>query len=209
MHPRVSGSCTVPRYGGGWMHQFGHVYALQMELLAKSRGNWFRAVELWHTARHEGLALNNTHYTNILRQCAQAAQWEQSLLVLKQMRRDAIRPDPTGVSCAMVACVEAHQWEPAVDVFTHYNSTVKLKLGAHCFMAASIAMNKSGRHNDAVRFGSEAVEFIESAPGDFEVLLLESLDRADDKQLVEMCHRRIRHVKQLASTLESSNRLDE
>jgi hypothetical protein len=56
------------------MHQFGHIYALQQELLSANASDWYRAMELWHTARREGVALNVAHYRNILRQCAGAAQ---------------------------------------------------------------------------------------------------------------------------------------
>lgn len=168
MHPRQSGQGFLPRYGGGWMHQFGHVYALQQELLAADRCNWFRATELWHTARHEGLALNSAHYGNILRQCAHATAWEQSLLVLKQMRRDALRPDVTAVACAMAACADAGKWAETAAIFGSYEA--KMKLDSQCFLALLRACNRAAAHDRALEAGrkqmSERIPFLPEAVGE-------------------------------------------
>ena len=64
----ASGPGSMPRFGSGWMHQFGHVYALQKELLNPHRDDWFRALELWHTGRHVGVAFNAAHYRMIAKQ---------------------------------------------------------------------------------------------------------------------------------------------
>jgi hypothetical protein len=98
------------------MYQFGHVYALQQELLDRQAADWFRACELWHTARHEGIALNVSHYTNIARQAAGAGRWEATLAVLAQMRRDAIRPDANLVGLCMAACVRGGRSEHALEL---------------------------------------------------------------------------------------------
>jgi pentatricopeptide repeat protein len=153
MHPRVSGQGFLPRYGGGWMHQFGHVYALQQELLASNRCNWFRAVELWHTARHEGLALNSSHYNNILRQCAHAAAWEQSLSVLRQMRRDALRPDVPSVACAMASCADSGRWEEAMSLFREFQP--KMKLDSQCYLALMKAANRGSVHHVVIEAGKQ------------------------------------------------------
>lgn len=155
MHPAKLGPGHFPRYGNGYMHQFGHVYALQQELLAGRRCDWFHATELWHTARHEGLALNAAHYTNILRQCVPAAQWAQSLLVLRQMRRDAIRPDVVGVGCALAACVEARQWQAALATFEHFRQK-KVHMDNNCLRAAVAACNQGGRWESALALGAGA-----------------------------------------------------
>lgn len=138
------------------MHQFGHVYALQQELLSPSRSDWFRAAELWHTARHEGLALNSAHYTNILRQCVPSAAWEQALLTLKQMSRDALRPDVTGVACSMAACVDAKRYHEAAAVFTLFHS--KMKLDSQCHLAMVRAQSGAGQHASAIESGAKQMD---------------------------------------------------
>lgn len=156
MHPRVSGQGFLPRYGGGWMHQFGHVYALQQELLAPDRCNWFRAAELWHTARHEGLALNSAHYSNILRQCAHASAWEQSLMVLRQMRRDALRPDVPSVACAMVSCADSGRWEETLSLFGQFQPT--MKLDSQCYLALMRAANRGHAQHVAIEAGRQQLK---------------------------------------------------
>src|SRR5688500_143844 len=126
MRPPKMGIGHLPRYGGGWMHQFGHVYALQQELLSREPRTWFRAIELWHTARHEGLALNSAHYGKILQACVPAAQWHAALQVLSQMRRDAIRPDIVGVGSALAACARAQRWEEALNTFRYFQGEAKM-----------------------------------------------------------------------------------
>lgn len=164
------------------MHQFGHVYALQQELLAQDKSNWFRAVELWHTARQEGLALNCAHYTNILRQCVKPAAWEQSLKVLKQMRRDAIRPDVVGVACAMAATAEAGRAAETASVFRYFHDEKKMKLDSQCFLALVKAHQSSRNHNEALATGrQQEAEEIPLPPATY-VALLESavaVDNAD------------------------------
>nr|CCC92359.1 conserved hypothetical protein [Trypanosoma congolense IL3000] len=115
------------------MHQFGHVYALQQELLNQEASNWFRAMELWHTARHEGVAMNISHYTNILRQCVPPAAWEASLMVLKQMKRENLRPDAVAVGCALAACADARRSEEVEKVFNEFKG--KLKLDSVSYLA--------------------------------------------------------------------------
>ena len=178
MRPPVSGTGVMPRFGGGWMHQFGHVYALQHELLSLTRADWFHAVELWHTARHEGLALNTTHYTNILRQCVRPAQWEQSLVVLRQMRRDAIRPDVVGVACTMAACAEAEQWQQGLQVLAHFEK--KMQLDSQCYLAAMRCCNSAKQWELTIKVGElQEAASIPLLPASY-VPLLEACDALND-----------------------------
>ncbi|KAG8348179.1 Pentatricopeptide repeat domain [Trypanosoma vivax] len=153
MHPRMSGQGIFPRYGGGWMHQFGHVYALQQELLSTQANNWFRAVELWHTARHEGVALNSSHYTNILRQCVPAKAWEASMLVLRQMQREGIRPDVVGVGCALASCADAGRISEVEKTFSKFSE--KMKLDSVCYLALIKARMSQGRFAEALVAGRQ------------------------------------------------------
>ena len=173
------------------MHQFGHVYALQQELLDGRRSNWFRAVELWHTARHEGIAMNVTHYTNILRQCTQSAQWSQSIAVLQQMRRDGIRPDTVGVGCAMAACADAAQPEAAQRLFDHYRS--KMQLDSQCYLAVMKAYNNAGRHQEAIASAEvQRQDNVPMLPATY-VTLLEASEAIGD---VEMAFAMVRRLQQ-------------
>ena len=168
----------MPRFGGGWMHQFGHVYALQQELLSQTRVDWFHAAELWHTARHEGLALNSAHYTNILRQCVRPAQWQQALVVLRQMRRDAIRPDVVGVACAMASCAEAGQWQAGLAVFHRFEPV--MQLDSQCYVAAMRCCNSAAQWNMTLEMGErQHAAHVPMLPATY-VPLLEACDWADD-----------------------------
>ncbi|KAG5477878.1 hypothetical protein LSCM1_05180 [Leishmania martiniquensis] len=153
MHPRTSGQGLLPRYGGGWMHQFGHVYALQQELLDPSANNWFRAVELWHTARQEGVAMNVSHFNSILRQCVQPGAWAQSLLVLKQMKRESLRPDVVGVGCALAACVEGKHYDAVEEIFATFHKT--MLLDSVCHLALIRARQESGDAKGAIEAGRQ------------------------------------------------------
>lgn len=133
MKLKRAGRGFLPRYGGGWSHSFGHVYALQQELLDPSANHWFRAIELWHTAREEGLALNTSHYTNILRQCVRPAAWEGALRVLEQMKKDCVRPDVVSVGCVLSTLVEGEKWEQVESVFRSFSAV--MKLDSVCFLA--------------------------------------------------------------------------
>lgn len=133
------------------MHQFGHVYALQQELLNPNANNWFRAVELWHTAREEGVAMNSSHFSSILRQCVIPGAWEQSLQVLAQMRRESIRPDVIGVGCALAACVEGRHYDEVEKIFENFHNT--MLLDSVCYLALIRARQESGNHVMAIEAG--------------------------------------------------------
>ncbi|KEG06309.1 hypothetical protein DQ04_14681000 [Trypanosoma grayi] len=178
MHPRISGQGVFPRYGGGWMHQFGHVYALQQELLNPQANNWFRAIELWHTARHEGVALNSSHYTNILRQCVQPASWEASLNVLSQMQREGVRADVVGVGCALAACAEANRSCEVEEVFNLFSG--KMKLDSVCYLALIKAKIAQGKWSEAIAVGKQQeAEGVHFLPYTY-THLLEAANEADD-----------------------------
>ncbi|KAG5503563.1 hypothetical protein JKF63_05703 [Porcisia hertigi] len=178
MHPRTSGQGLFPRYGGGWMHQFGHVYALQQELLDQSAHNWFRAVELWHTARQEGIAMNVSHFTSILRQCVEPGAWAQSLQVLRQMRRENIRPDVVGVGCALAACVEGKHYDEVENIFATFHKT--MLLDSVCHLALIRARHENGDHKAALAAGrQQQAEQVPFLPYTY-THLLEACNTEDD-----------------------------
>ncbi|EAN83440.1 hypothetical protein C3747_42g170 [Trypanosoma cruzi] len=178
MHPRASGQGVFPRYGGGWMHQFGHVYALQQELLNPQASNWFRAVELWHTARHEGVALNSAHYTSILRQCVQPKAWEASLRVLRQMQREGIRPDVVGVGCVLATCADADRISEVEEVFDEFSG--KMALDSVCYLALIKAKMAGGRWKEAIAVGKrQEADGLHFLPYTY-THLLEAAKEADD-----------------------------
>lgn len=178
MHPRISGQGWLPRYGGGWMHPFGHIYALQQELLNPNASNWFHASELWCTARKEGVALNVAHASNLLRQCVQPAAWEQALVVLAQMQRESLRPDVVCVGSILAACTEAGQYTRVEEVFAAYART--MQLDSVCYLALIRSRVERGDAAGAVAAGREqekdGVPFL---PHTF-TFLLEACEAADD-----------------------------
>jgi hypothetical protein len=160
------------------MHQFGHVYALQQELLNPDANNWFRAVELWHTARQEGVAMNTTHFTNILRQCVQPGAWEQSLRVLRQMKREHIRPDVVGVGCALAACVEGKHYAAVEDIFNTFHQS--MQLDSVCHLARIRARQEGGDVTGAIAAGQQQQrEQVPFLPYTY-THLLEACNSADD-----------------------------
>ncbi|GET89075.1 hypothetical protein, conserved [Leishmania tarentolae] len=178
MHPIRSGQGLFPRYGGGWMHQFGHVYALQQELLNPNANNWFRAVELWHTARQEGVAMNVSHFTSILRQCVQPGAWAQSLQVLRQMKRENVRPDVVGVGCALAACVEGKHYDEVENIFATFHKT--MLLDSVCHLALIRARQESGYPRGAIAAGKQQqVDQVPFLPYTY-THLLEACNAEDD-----------------------------
>lgn len=166
------GTAKLPRYANGWMHQFGHIYALQHELLRRNEGeiyrknnqqhswrtNWFHACELWHTARREGIPLNVAHYSNILRQCVSGrAPWNQSLDILRQMRREGLRADTTIVGLVLSHCSDASRWEESLQVIDYFANKKKLFLSEHCRRAAILAAERAGRQDVALQLASVEV----------------------------------------------------
>lgn len=149
-HPRLLGPGSLPRFGSGWMHQFGAVYCLQQELLNARAASWFRAFELWHAARDEGIALNVSHYRNMTRQCVLAQRWDAALRVVAQMRRDAIRADAAVVGSVLSCCADAAKWQEAARVLQHFSVTEKLRLDAHCYHAAALASLRGHRWQTAL-----------------------------------------------------------
>ena len=131
------------------MHQFGHVYSLQHEMLNPVSNDWFRALELWHSAREEGVALNVSHYSNILRQCVSGSAWEASLDVLNKMKEDGIRADCTGVGASLSCCADAGRWEEALSVFNRFKDSERLKLDSHCYLAVLKVLKASGKADAA------------------------------------------------------------
>jgi hypothetical protein len=190
LHPPKLGIGKLPRYGGGWMYQFGHVYCLQQELLKAGTGDWFRATELWHTARHEGLALNSAHYGHLLRHHVPAAQWSGALAVLRQMRRDAIRPDVVGVGCAVAACAEAAQWEAALRTVAYFEHR-GLLLDSHCYHAATVACNRAGQWDAALAVGArQDAAGVAMLPSNY-TALLEACGESDECDMAVVLVRRM------------------
>lgn len=160
------------------MHQFGYVYALQQELLNSDANDWFHAMELWHTARQEGVAMNSAHYTNLLRQCVQPAAWEASLSVLRQMKRESIRPDVVGVGAVLAACAEAKRIDEVEAVFTTFRRT--MLLDSVCYLALIRARAEAGRAAEALAAGRQQDEDrVPFLPYTYSYLL-EAANTADD-----------------------------
>ncbi|CCW62655.1 unnamed protein product [Phytomonas sp. EM1] len=215
MHPRSSGQGFLPRYGGGWMHQFGHVYALQQELLNPDANNWFRAAELWHTARHEGIAMNVSHYRNALRQCVRPGAWEQALRFLSQMERDNIRPDVNCVSNILATCVEGKRPQEVEEVFKTYSQ--EMMLDSVCYLALIRSRVESGRPVEAVEAGrvqeTQGVPFL---PHTY-THLLEAASEATNAQYAFELVRRMHseqwlptpHVRQLVLKLAKSHGMEQ
>lgn len=154
------------------MHQFSHVYALQKELLNPSANNWFRAIELWHTAREEGVALNSSHYSQILRQCVRPGAWEAALRVLQQMKRENIRPDVVGVSCALTTCVEAKKSIEVEKIFSRFSKV--MLFDSICYLALIRSRMESGNPDGAIEAGKEQLQSAIPFTSDTVTLLLEA-----------------------------------
>lgn len=139
MQSRGTGRAVLPRYGNGWMHQFGYVYSLQHELLNPSLNNWHRALELWHAARAEGIAMNVSHYNQILRTFVKPGKWEEALMILNHMKKEGLRPDVVAVGSALSTLANKHKAEEAQEVFDYYFREKQLKPDSHCFHALMVA----------------------------------------------------------------------
>ncbi|KAF8302030.1 hypothetical protein TcBrA4_0051050 [Trypanosoma cruzi] len=135
------------------MHQFGHVYALQQELLNPQASNWFRAVELWHTARHEGVALNSAHYTSILRPVRAAESVGSLTAGARQVQREGIRPDVVGVGCVLATCADADRISEVEEVFNEFSG--KMALDSVCYLALIKAKMAGGRWKEAIAVGRD------------------------------------------------------
>ncbi|EPY37775.1 hypothetical protein AGDE_06159 [Angomonas deanei] len=167
------------------MHQFGHVYALQQELLDTNTNDWFRAVELWHTARQEGVAMNNQHFSNILRQCVSPGAWEQSLQVLKQMKRENIRPDVVGVGSILASLVEGGQSDKVEELFNEYSG--KMLLDSVCYLALIKAKVKSGDTKGALEVGKrQEDDRVPSLPYTYITLLDAAMDSNEPEYVLSL-----------------------
>lgn len=132
--------------------------------------------------------MNCTHYTNILRQCVPAAAWEQSLKVLRQMKRDAIRPDVVGVGCAMACCADAQQPEACQRIFDAYST--KMQLDSQCFLALIKVYSRAKRHREAAAVGALQEEAAVPMLPETYCAIIEAADADDNCELVfEYCRR--------------------
>lgn len=161
LRPPLRGQGKLPRYGGGWMHQFGHVYLLQQELLYPRSSDWFRAMELWHTAAHEGLALNVAHYTAMLRQLVGSGQWEQTLAVVHEMKVRALRQDSTSLGCALAVLTECGRANEALALVERHKPLRLSGVVKDAVMRVSAA---SGQAERAARLTGEPVRHALPAP---------------------------------------------
>lgn len=185
MHPGKAGPGVFPRFGGGWMHQFGHVYALQQELLNPTTNDWFRAMELWHTAREEGIALNAAHYSNMLRQCVQPAAWNAAVSILNQMKRENIRPDVVGVGCAMAACVEASKPREVELLFERFSKV--MLLDSICYLALMRSRMQRSNFEGTINAGRQQAEAkVPYSPNTIQILLEASCAVKNDAYVEEL-----------------------
>ena len=159
--PRLAvGAGSLPRYGGGWQHQFSHVNCLQREMLQPSRSDWFRACELWHTARQEGVALNIAHYQRLSSQLVREAKWEQALAMLGCMRRQAVRPDADVLASVAAACVEAGRLSETVLVVEYHAETLKLRQNDQL----RAVLHEARARGEALKLDMSTVEQSEAPP---------------------------------------------
>eukprot|EP00672_Neobodo_designis_P028375 CAMPEP_0174853618 /NCGR_PEP_ID=MMETSP1114-20130205/29166_1 /TAXON_ID=312471 /ORGANISM="Neobodo designis, Strain CCAP 1951/1" /LENGTH=189 /DNA_ID=CAMNT_0016088275 /DNA_START=21 /DNA_END=586 /DNA_ORIENTATION=+ len=153
------GPGTLPRYGSGWQHQFGHVYHLQSEMLG-AKSDWFRACEMWHTARSEGVAMNIAHYNGICAQLVAPGRWSTALELLRCMRSQALRPDATLIATAAAACVEGQRSDVAVELVNHYTSVHNMRPNDRMRHVLAVALQR----RDAALLSDDSVRQL-SAPG--------------------------------------------
>ena len=181
-----TGRAVLPRYGNGWMHQFGYVYSLQHEMLNPDLNNWYRALELMHAARAEGVAMNVSHYNQILRTFVRPGKWDEAVKILDQMRREGIRPDVVGVGSALSACANEGRAKEAQEIFDFYFGKRQMKPDSHCFHALMVAKKKAGGEGGSLDglLGVTAVQQREGIPlsqPQF-VALLESCEAEEDRE---------------------------
>lgn len=170
------------------MHQFGHVYALQQELLDVQAQNWFRAMELWHTARQEGVAMNSSHFTNIARQCVQPGAWEQALWVIQQQKRECIRPDVVCVGCVLATCVHAKRYDEVERIFKTFSQS--MMLDSVCYLALIRARSERGDVQAVMEAGrAQEAAGVPFLPHTYEFLLEAVCDVEDDAYAVELVRR--------------------
>ena len=98
------------------MHQFGHIYALQREM-SKTSNSWFRAAELWHIARNEGVPYSSYNYAHILRMCNRDKQWHQALLIHAQMRQEGITFETDCAEQVLAACARCNAWQQVLSLY--------------------------------------------------------------------------------------------
>ena len=195
------------------MHQFGHVYSLQHEMLNPAADDWFRALELWHSAREEGVALNVAHYSNMLRQCVTASPWEASLSVLSKMKEDGIRADATCVAMSLSSCADKGRWREALHVLHHYRDNEKLKLDSQCYLGALRSLKQSGQTERMYAVAADqARSSVPLSQGSYELLLEAAVEEGNEAQTTRIydaipsAYRRSPRVKALHASL--FNRLD-
>eukprot|EP00760_Papus_ankaliazontas_P017538 PhM_4_TR17308/c0_g1_i1/m.12700 len=145
--PRL-GQATVRRHAGGWMFQFGHIYALHQELTRRDQ-NWFRAFELWHVARHEGVTYNTHNYGSLLQLCNRSSQWTAALRVVSQMAHEGVSTDTTCAHNTLVAAVKAGQWQACLGS-AHYFVHKGVEFDEMCTLAVVRAAKLGGQWEGAL-----------------------------------------------------------
>ncbi|KNH06377.1 hypothetical protein XU18_2882 [Perkinsela sp. CCAP 1560/4] len=147
-HPTPSfrlGQTTIPRFSGGWMHQFGHIYALQREM-SKPTNSWFRAMELWHVARSEGVPYSSYNYAHILQMCNRDTQWSQAMKICTQMHREGISLETDCAQHILAACVRSGQWEMTLQFFAEMRRR-GIQLNELCVLSVVIATRSQCAEN--------------------------------------------------------------
>mmetsp|Transcript_26090 Transcript_26090/g.40702 ORF Transcript_26090/g.40702 Transcript_26090/m.40702 type:complete len:225 (-) Transcript_26090:21-695(-) len=165
-HPKPTirlGQTTVPRFSGGYMHQFVHIYALHREM-EKTTNSWFRAMELWHIARDEGVPYSSFNYAHILRFCTRDKQWEQSLTILSQMDDEGITLDTDCAQQILTACVRCERWDVALQFFEKVQSR-GVRLNELSLLSVMMALRRKARYNQSLADHSSrlAIELLSNA----------------------------------------------
>jgi len=131
------------------MHQFGHIYALQQEM-TRTDISWFRAMELWHTSRHEGIPYATKNYAHLLRFCNRDSQWEQAFVIFRQMRASAVSVNVSCVHNILVAAVKGGQWKRCLAAYDHFKSRDGILYDEMCYLAAVRAAQQGGQWQTAM-----------------------------------------------------------
>eukprot|EP00658_Telonema_sp_P-2_P072573 TRINITY_DN61698_c0_g1_i1.p1 TRINITY_DN61698_c0_g1~~TRINITY_DN61698_c0_g1_i1.p1 ORF type:complete len:131 (+),score=9.48 TRINITY_DN61698_c0_g1_i1:194-586(+) len=65
------------------------------------------------------------------------------------MKEDGIRADCTGVGASLSCCADAGRWEEALNVYSRFKDSERLKLDSHCYLAVLKVLKASGKADAA------------------------------------------------------------
>ena len=85
--------------------------------MSKNSNSWFRAAELWHVARNEGVPYSSYNYAHILKTCNRDKQWHQALLIHAQMRQEGITFETDCAEQTLAACARCNAWQQVLSLY--------------------------------------------------------------------------------------------